>query len=84
MGHNTKNYLHTLIEATRLSFADAAQFIADPAVVPVPTEGMLSTEYADARRALINPDRYIIEDGRIHVYYSNIGFQWVNWSIVTV
>jgi len=57
MGHNSLQYLHTLIEATRLSFADASRYIADPSIVPVPVGGMLSSEYAATRRSLINPAR---------------------------
>lgn len=57
MGHNSVAYLHTLIEAMRLSFVDGATYVADPSVVPVPTQGMISKEYAATRRPLIDPDR---------------------------
>ena len=55
LGHNTPAYLHTLIEALRLAFADARQYIADPAVVPVPVAQLLSKDYAVARVTRINP-----------------------------
>ena len=55
LGHNTPAYLHTLIEALRLAFADARQFVADPAVAAVPTASLLSKEYAAARAKLIDP-----------------------------
>jgi len=45
--------LHRLLEAERLSFADRQRYSADPAFVPVPVQGLLSTNYLDARRALI-------------------------------
>ena len=59
MGHNSVDYLHTLIEATRLSFADAFAYVADPTYpgVDVPTDGMISKEYANTRRTLINPEQ---------------------------
>lgn len=57
MGHNTVAYLHTLIEAMRLSFVDGAAYVADPSAVPVPTQGMISKEYAATRRPLIDPNR---------------------------
>ncbi|XP_052820033.1 glutathione hydrolase-like YwrD proenzyme [Mya arenaria] len=54
MGHNSAEYLHTLIEALRLSFADVAQYCADPSKVHVPIEKMLSKQYAAERRKLID------------------------------
>lgn len=47
--------LHLEIEAMRLAFADAFQYIADPAFAPAPLEALLSQAYAEERRALINP-----------------------------
>lgn len=56
MGLNSVAYLHHLIEALRLSFADAGAYVADPSQESIPVAGMLSKEYADSRRPLINPD----------------------------
>mgnify|MGYP005834527201 CR=1 FL=1 len=47
---------HYLIEAMRLAFADALQYVADPRVVAVPIADMLSKDYAARRRQLIDPD----------------------------
>ncbi len=47
--------LHLEMEAMRLAFADAFQFIADPVFAPAPLEALLSKAYARERRALINP-----------------------------
>ena len=52
-------YYHTLIEATKLAFADRNKYIADPAFAKVPVAELLSKEYAASRRALIKPDRVI-------------------------
>lgn len=57
MGHNSGQYLHTLIEAVRLAFADGMQYIADMSKHDVPVMGMLSPKYADERRKLISPDK---------------------------
>ncbi|HEY3134669.1 MAG TPA: gamma-glutamyltransferase [Blastocatellia bacterium] len=49
-------YYHTLIEATKLAFADRNKYIADPGFAKVPVRQLLSKEYAASRRALIDPD----------------------------
>lgn len=46
--------LHVQIEATKLAFADAWQYVADPEWVDVPVSGLLSPSYTEERRALIN------------------------------
>jgi gamma-glutamyltranspeptidase/glutathione hydrolase len=48
--------LHLLVEAMRMAFADARQYVADMATDPAPISGLLSRKYAAARRALIAPD----------------------------
>jgi gamma-glutamyltranspeptidase / glutathione hydrolase len=50
--------LHTYTEASRLAFADRAQFVADPAFVPAPAgqwASLLETSYLTKRAALIGP-----------------------------
>ncbi len=55
--HNSAEYLHHIAEALKLAFADGLAHIADPRVVPVPIERMLSKGYAAERRALIDANR---------------------------
>jgi gamma-glutamyltranspeptidase/glutathione hydrolase len=50
-------YYHTLIEATKLAFADRNRYIADPAFSKAPVVELLSKNYAANRRALINPNK---------------------------
>jgi len=57
MGHNTPAYLHHLIEAKKLAYADLAEHIADPDHMRVPLERMYAPAYLDSRRTLINPGR---------------------------
>ena len=61
MGRNTAPYLHAITEALKLSFADRNTFVADPKFVPnMPTQALLSKEYAALRRAKIDPNRAIV------------------------
>jgi gamma-glutamyltranspeptidase/glutathione hydrolase len=61
LGHNTPNYIHTVIEAAKLAFADRERFYADPAQVQVPLQRLLSSAYADERRRLIDPNKASLE-----------------------
>ena len=49
--------LHVLIEAMRLGFADAQQWVCDPRAHPIPLEQLASRAYADQRRQRIDPQR---------------------------
>ena len=53
LGHNSVAYIHTLVEALKLSFADRHRYYGDPRFVDVPERELLSAEYATCRRALI-------------------------------
>jgi gamma-glutamyltranspeptidase/glutathione hydrolase len=55
------NRLHLTIEAMRLAFADSRWFVADPKFSNVPMEELLSKEYADERRKLIDVNRATID-----------------------
>ncbi|HKJ20442.1 MAG TPA: gamma-glutamyltransferase, partial [Woeseiaceae bacterium] len=57
MGFGSAEYLHTLVEAKKLAFEDRAKFYADMDFVDVPVARLISKEYADERRALIDPDK---------------------------
>jgi gamma-glutamyltranspeptidase/glutathione hydrolase len=56
MGHNSAQYVHTLAEALKLSFADRHRYYGDPKFVEVPLEVLLSQDYAAERRKLIRAD----------------------------
>ncbi len=45
--------LHIMVEAMRLAFADARQYVADMATNPAPLDALLSAEYATSRASLI-------------------------------
>jgi gamma-glutamyltranspeptidase/glutathione hydrolase len=54
MGQNSSEYIHTVTEALKLGFADRDRFYADPNFVRVPTQQLLSKDYAAMRRSLID------------------------------
>ncbi|MCI0434193.1 MAG: gamma-glutamyltransferase [Gemmatimonadetes bacterium] len=57
MGHNSAAYLHHLIEAKKLAYADIEHYVGDPAHMRVSVERLLSDEYVASRRALLDPKR---------------------------
>lgn len=58
LGHNSAAYLHLMVEAKRIAFADRGAWLADPASTPPQAlERMLSKEYAAERRKEIDPQK---------------------------
>ncbi len=60
LSHNSIDYLHLLIEAFRHTFADRYHFLGDWEHVPVPLQGMLSTEYAKALAAQLDRKQAVV------------------------
>ncbi|MEM6472456.1 MAG: gamma-glutamyltransferase [Planctomycetota bacterium] len=56
-GPGHPEYLHRLVEAKKLAFADRAQFYSDPSMVDVPIKELISSKYANSQRDRIDPDR---------------------------
>ena len=64
LGHNSAAYLHTLVEAKKIAFADRGTWIGDPASTPpAAIERMLSKDYAATRRKEIDPGKAAGEYG---------------------
>ena len=57
MEHNQADYLHTVIEAVKLAFADREQWYADPAHIDVPIQTLLDDRYGQMRAQLIDSGR---------------------------
>ncbi len=58
MGHNSGDYLHVLVEAKRIAFADRGAYLADPAHVPAGVlQTLLSKDYAAMRRGQIHVEK---------------------------
>jgi gamma-glutamyltranspeptidase/glutathione hydrolase len=54
MEFGTAEYVHTFVEAKKLAFEDRAKFYADMDFVDVPVDRLVSKEYANERRKLID------------------------------
>ena len=57
MQHNSAAYLHHLIEAKKLAYADLEYFVGDPDFMTLSPETMLSDEFISKRRAQLQPDQ---------------------------
>jgi gamma-glutamyltranspeptidase/glutathione hydrolase len=57
LGHNSPAYIHLVAEALKLAFSDRHTYYGDPRLTEIPADGLLSKEYAQARRGLIDPER---------------------------
>jgi gamma-glutamyltranspeptidase/glutathione hydrolase len=54
---NTVSGAHLFAQASRLAYADRAQYLADPAFIDVPVKGLTDKDYVASRAALIDPKR---------------------------
>ncbi len=57
MGHNSAQYLHHLIEAKKLAYADLDRFVGDADHLAMPAEAMLTDAFIAERRSHMNPAR---------------------------
>lgn len=53
LGQNSSDYIHMIVEAMKLAYADREQFYGDPAHVNVPLDILLSDSYGALRASLI-------------------------------
>jgi gamma-glutamyltranspeptidase/glutathione hydrolase len=57
MGHNSPGYLHHLIEAKKLAYADLDRFVGDADHLDMRAEALLTDEFIAERRSHIDPAR---------------------------
>ena len=53
LGVGSAEFVHTVVECAKLAFADREAWYGDPKFVDVPLAQLLSSRYADERRALV-------------------------------
>ncbi|KAL0090827.1 gamma-glutamyltranspeptidase [Phycomyces blakesleeanus] len=57
MDHNSAEYLHIIVEALRLAFADTRNYVTDPQVTRVPTKELLSKAYLSKRAKCVDREK---------------------------
>jgi len=57
MGFGSTEYIHTFTEAKKLAFEDRAKYYSDMDFNNIPVDQLISKEYSNERRKLINPDK---------------------------
>ena len=56
-GHNSARYVTVLSETMKLAYADRSEHLGDPDFSPVPTEQLISKQYAKRLASRINPEK---------------------------
>lgn len=57
LDHREAEYVHLVVEATKLAFADRDEYLTDPDHVDIPLERLLSKEYGEQLASQIDPER---------------------------
>jgi gamma-glutamyltranspeptidase/glutathione hydrolase len=57
MGHNSAAYLHTLVEAKKLAYADLGRFVGDADHLVMPAARMLEDAFINERRSHMNANK---------------------------
>jgi gamma-glutamyltranspeptidase/glutathione hydrolase len=61
MGQNSPEFIHTSVEAIKLSMADREKYLGDMDFIKIPYSTLLSKDYARERRKLIDPAKASLE-----------------------
>lgn len=57
--HNSTEYLHSIIKALRIAFADASWWVTDPNMEKVPTKELILQAYLSEQAKLYSPNQYV-------------------------
>lgn len=63
MGRTSADYIHVLVEGAKLAYADRDRLVADTRMSPVPTDRLLSMEYARELARRIRRDTIVAPGG---------------------
>ncbi|HET8629029.1 MAG TPA: gamma-glutamyltransferase family protein [Thermomicrobiales bacterium] len=73
LGHNSADYLHTLIEVERLAIVDRMHYNVQPGA---PIAALLGDDYCAARRALVDPLHASKIVGERYARTTEVGLRW--------
>jgi len=59
--HNTAQSIHLMAESMNLAYADREKYLSDFNFIKIPLNGLLSKEYAEQRKSLVNPNKRMVE-----------------------
>ncbi|MBU14555.1 MAG: gamma-glutamyltransferase [Gammaproteobacteria bacterium] len=83
MGPESADALHIIAEAMKFSYADRSKYLGDPDFVEVPTEALISKDYARGLAAKISMNRALPSDeiapGNLAIYESD---ETTHYSVV--
>jgi gamma-glutamyltranspeptidase/glutathione hydrolase len=79
LGPTDPDFVHWVVESTKLAFADRENFYGDPNFVEVPLETLLSDAYNDERRQRIGPNAsFEMRPGEIAGFGGDLDFREKN------
>ncbi len=81
LGYSAPKYIHTVVEALKLSFADRERYYGDPVFVDVPMAGLVSDRYATVRRTLIHDAAWpeLPPPGDPTNGHARVDMDWLQW-----
>jgi gamma-glutamyltranspeptidase/glutathione hydrolase len=86
---NSADYIHTLVEALKLAYADRDTYYGDPKFVKIPAERLLSKEYGAERRKQITGQASLeFRPGNVeanppkHPYYAEIAHRKIDDALL--
>lgn len=82
-GNNTVYSIHMMTEAMKFAYADRSKYLGDPDFVSVPTDKLISTEYAKKISTKISYDK-VLSSSEVApgMYMSNESPQTTHFSII--
>lgn len=82
MEHNSAEYLHLLIEASKRAHLDGYRYVGDPNFVDVPVDMLLSEEHAAKHRASIEPGKALQPQVYAQAHWPDIGHSTTHMIVI--